>query len=73
MEEILKELMNSKCVSMHNNQFRCYGKGCNGQCPMFLETLIKLEEKTKPRIVETMNVRLGYHKAGIFTDEAIGK
>lgn len=35
MEEILKELMNTKCVSMHNNQFRCYGKKCDGQCAQF--------------------------------------
>ena len=35
MEEILKELMNTKCVSMHNNQFRCYGKKCDGQCALF--------------------------------------
>lgn len=45
MEEILKELMNTKCVSMHNNQFRCYGKGCNGQCAQFQVTLEKLRSK----------------------------
>lgn len=35
MEEILKQLMNTKCVSMHNSQFRCYGKKCDGQCAQF--------------------------------------
>lgn len=43
MEEILKELMNTKCVSMHNSQFRCYGKKCDGQCALFQATLFKLE------------------------------
>lgn len=46
MEEILKELMNAKCVSMHNNQFRCYGKKCDGQCALFQATLITLKETT---------------------------
>lgn len=35
MEEILKELMNTRCVAMHNPSMRCYGKGCNGQCANF--------------------------------------
>lgn len=43
MEEILKELMNIKCISMHNSQFRCYGKKCDGQCALFQETLFQLE------------------------------
>ena len=47
MEEILKELMNTKCVSMHNNQFRCYGKKCDGQCALFQKTLIDLEDMHK--------------------------
>lgn len=47
MEEILKELMNTKCISMHNNQFRCYGKGCDGQCALFQKTLINLEDMHK--------------------------
>lgn len=44
MEEILKKLMNSKCVSMHNNQFRCYGKGCDGQCAQFQLAMMELNE-----------------------------
>lgn len=47
MEEILKELMNIKCISMHNNQFRCYGKKCDGQCALFQKTLIDLEDMYK--------------------------
>ena len=35
MEEILKQLMNTRCVAMHNPSMRCYGKGCNGQCAQF--------------------------------------
>ena len=45
MEEILKELMNAKCVSMHNNQFRCYGKKCDGQCALFQKTLNEIQTK----------------------------
>ena len=45
MEEILKELMNTKCVSMHNSQFRCYGKECNGQCAQFQITLELIKTK----------------------------
>lgn len=35
MEEILKTLMNTRCVAMHNPSMRCYCKGCNGQCAQF--------------------------------------
>lgn len=35
MEEILKQLMNTRCVAMHNPSMRCYGKGCTGQCAQF--------------------------------------
>lgn len=52
MEEILKELMNTKCISMHNNQFRCYGKKCDGQCVLFQATLLKLEN------VETKEIEM---------------
>ena len=45
MEKILKELMNTKCISMHNNQFRCYGKGCDGQCALFQKTLNEIQTK----------------------------
>lgn len=45
MEEILKELMNTKCISMHNNQFRCYGKKCDGQCALFQKTLNEIQTK----------------------------
>ena len=44
MTEILKELMNTRCVSMHNNTMRCHGKGCDGQCAQFQIALMKLHE-----------------------------
>lgn len=44
IEEQLKTLMSVKCVSMHNPQFRCYGKGCNGQCAQFQVALNQLTE-----------------------------
>lgn len=44
MEEILKQLMNTRCVAMHNPSMRCYGKGCNGQCAQFQVTLQALDE-----------------------------
>lgn len=50
MEEILKKMMNAKCVSMHNNQFRCYGKGCNGSCAHFQATLMELNEETTRKV-----------------------
>lgn len=52
MEEILKKLMNTKCISMHNNQFRCYGKECDGQCALFQATLFKLKN------VETEEIQM---------------
>lgn len=52
MEEILKELMNTKCVSMHNSQFRCYGKKCDGQCALFQATLFALKD------VETKEIEM---------------
>ena len=56
MEEILKELMNTKCISMHNNQFRCYGKKCDGQCALFQVTLQALEEHELNAVKFTMLV-----------------
>lgn len=47
MEEILKNLMNINCVSMHDPNYRCYGKGCNGQCAQFQKTLMDLEDMHK--------------------------
>jgi len=44
MEEILKQLMNTRCVAMHNPSMRCYGKGCNGQCAHFQVALQALDE-----------------------------
>lgn len=35
MEEILKELMSRKCVAMHDSNYRCYGKKCDGRCALF--------------------------------------
>lgn len=45
MEEILKQLMNTRCVAMHNPSMRCYGKGCNGQCAHFQVTLESMRSK----------------------------
>lgn len=56
MEEILKELMNIKCVSMHNNQFRCYGKECNGQCAQFQVALQALDEHELNTVKFSMHV-----------------
>lgn len=44
MEEILKTLMNTRCVAMHNPSMRCYGKECNGQCANFQVALQALDE-----------------------------
>ena len=44
MTEILKELMSTRCVSMHNNTMRCHGNGCDGQCAQFQIALMKLHE-----------------------------
>ena len=45
MEEILKYLMTTRCIAMHNSTMRCYGKGCNGQCAQFQIALEKLKSK----------------------------
>lgn len=45
MTEILKKLMNARCVSMHNPSMRCHGKGCDGQCAQFQSALMELEEE----------------------------
>lgn len=45
MTEILKKLMNARCVSMHNSSMRCSGKGCDGQCAQFQLALMELEEE----------------------------
>ena len=46
IEDILKNIMNLKCVSMHDNNYRCYGKGCNGSCAQFQIALMDLENLT---------------------------
>lgn len=45
MTEILKKLMNARCVSMHNSNMRCSGKGCDGQCAQFQLAIMELEEE----------------------------
>lgn len=60
MEDILKALMDAKCVSMHNNQFRCYSKGCDGQCALFQATLTTLKE-TMAKQVQTVINDLQFH------------
>lgn len=47
MEEILRELMNVRCVSMHDSTMRCFGKKCDGQCALFQKTLTDLEDMHK--------------------------
>ena len=43
MEEILKELMRSKCKAMYNDRSRCFRKkACDGQCGEFQNALYKL-------------------------------
>ena len=61
MKEILKQLMNTKCVSMHDSNYRCYGKKCDGQCAMFVSTLFKLENfnKNYPKESEEVYIDLG--------------
>ena len=64
MEEILKELMNTKCVSMHNNQFRCYGKKCNGQCAKFQVALQALNEHELNAVKFSIHVEnIPFHKS----------
>lgn len=55
MEEILKKMMNAKCISMHDSNYRCYGKGCNGQCAQFQVTLIELNELTTRKVKEAID------------------
>lgn len=63
MEEILKELMNTKCVSMHNNQFRCYGKKCDGQCAQFQVALQALDEHELNAVKFSIHVEnITFHK-----------
>lgn len=64
MEEILKELMSTKCVSMHNNQFRCYGKKCDGQCALFQATLQALDEHELNAVKFSIHVEnIPFHKS----------
>ena len=64
MEEILKELMNTKCISMHNNQFRCYGKKCDGQCAQFQIALQALDEHELNAVKFSIHVEnIPFHKS----------
>ena len=49
IEEILKTLMSTRCVSMHNPSMRCHGKGCNGSCAQFQVALMDLENLTNTK------------------------
>lgn len=55
MENILKKLMNAKCVSMHDSNYRCYGKGCDGQCAQFQLAMMELNEATTKRVKEAID------------------
>ena len=71
MEDILKALMGAKCVSMHNNQFRCYGKGCDGQCALFQATLITLRETTTKQVQAVVNDLQLYNAASEYEEETL--
>lgn len=64
MEEILKTLMNTRCISMHNPSMRCYGKGCNGQCANFQVALQALDEHELNAVKFSMLVEnIPFHKS----------
>lgn len=64
MEEILKILMNTRCVAMHNPSMRCYGKGCNGQCAQFQVALQALDEHELNAVKFSMHVEnIPFHKS----------
>ena len=50
MENILRKLMSTRCVSMHNPSMRCHGKGCDGQCAQFQMALMELNEATTNKV-----------------------
>lgn len=58
MEEILKELMSRKCVAMHDSNYRCYGKKCEGQCPMFYATIMQLKGMSKEEAMGSYTIRI---------------
>jgi hypothetical protein len=55
MENILKKLMNTRCVSMHNPSMRCHGKGCDGQCVQFQLAIMELNEVTTKQVKEAID------------------
>lgn len=55
MENILKKLMNTRCVSMHNPSMRCHGKGCDGQCAQFQLAIMELNEVTTRKVKEAID------------------
>ena len=64
MEEILKQLMNINCVSMHDSNYRCYGKGCNGQYARFQVALQALDEHELNTVKFSMLVEnIPFHKS----------
>ena len=64
MEEILKTLMNTRCVAMHNPSMRCYGKGCNGQCAQFQAALQALDEHELNTVKFSMLIEnIPFHKS----------
>lgn len=64
MEEILKELMNTRCVAMHNPSMRCYGKDCNGQCAQFQVALQALDDHELNAVKFSMLVEnIPFHKS----------
>ena len=64
MEEILKELMNVRCVSMHDSNMRCFGKECDGQCAQFQVTLQALDEHELNAVKFSIHVEnIPFHKS----------
>ena len=55
MTEILRELMTTRCVSMHNPSMRCHGKGCDGQCAQFQIALMKLQDHNTKEVRIALN------------------
>jgi hypothetical protein len=50
MEILLRKLMSTRCVSMHNPSMRCYGQSCDGQCSLFQMTVAELNEITARKV-----------------------
>lgn len=68
MEEILKRMMNAKCVSMHDSHYRCYGKGCDGNCAQFQLAVMELNEATTNKIKAAIDEMHFYNTAAEYEE-----